>query len=197
MMPAMDGETLQAPVLLIAMPQVVDPFFHRSVVLLVHHDAEGAVGFIVNRPTGIAMDEILGGMELAWGGSGGEVAYFGGPVQPQLGSVLFTPAGRDGAAHGVTSVCAGLAMTQHIADLEALAAAPPPRFRLVLGYAGWGSGQLMGEILRNDWLTAPPDLDLVFADDPETVWEEALRTLGVDPTTLPSWSQAADAEEAN
>ena len=57
---------LQAPLLLIAMPQVLDPFFHRSVVLLVHHDAEGSFGFIVNRPTAISVAEILSGMEIEW-----------------------------------------------------------------------------------------------------------------------------------
>ena len=79
---------LEPPVLLIAMPQVLDPFFHRSVVLLIHNDDEGSFGLITNRATGIKVSEILSGMEITWGG-GNEVAFFGGPVQPQMGTVVF------------------------------------------------------------------------------------------------------------
>src|SRR5262245_27980652 len=95
--PMADSEAeLQAPLLLIAMPQILDPFFHRSVVLLVHHDAEGSLGFIINRPTAISVSEILAGMEIEWNGHGDVVAHFGGPVQPQLGTVLFCPTGGNG-----------------------------------------------------------------------------------------------------
>src|SRR6185369_2935106 len=87
---------LQAPLLLIAMPQILDPFFHRSVVLLVHHDGEGSLGFIINRPTAISVSEILQGMEIDWRGEHALVAHFGGPVQPQLGTVLFSPQGGNG-----------------------------------------------------------------------------------------------------
>src|ERR1700686_2891941 len=86
--------TLSTPVLLLAMPQVLDPFFHRSVVLLVRHEDEGSLGFIVNRPTGIKVNEILKGMEVEWHGRDDAVAYFGGPVQPNLGTVLFGPSSR-------------------------------------------------------------------------------------------------------
>ena len=74
---------------------------------------------------------------------------------------------------------------------------PPPRFRLLLGHAGWGAGQLMEEILRNDWLTAPATADLVFAGDPEAAWAEALASVGVDPDTLPSWTAEDDGTSAN
>ena len=69
-MGAMPGiaSDLTTPVLLLAMPQVVDPFFHKSVVLLLHHEEEGSFGFIVNRPTGIRLQEILEGMEVNWQG---------------------------------------------------------------------------------------------------------------------------------
>src|SRR5260370_971274 len=86
--------TLSTPVLLLAMPQVLDPFFHRSVVLLVRHGDEGSLGFIVNRPTGIKVNEILKGMEGHWQVREAVVADFGGPVQLNLGSVLFCPHSR-------------------------------------------------------------------------------------------------------
>jgi putative transcriptional regulator len=194
------GSDLTTPVLLMAMPQVLDPFFHRSVVLLLHHEDEGSFGFIVNRPTGIKVSEILQGMDVGWEGSEADVAYFGGPVQPQLGTVLFAPVlletGPDDTA---TQIAPGVALTQHIGDLSRLAEAPPDDFRLLLGYAGWGEGQLMEEILRNDWLTAPVTSELIFAVDPERVWDAALRSVGIDPAALPSWVPGAgnDEESAN
>lgn len=191
------GSDLNTPVLLMAMPQVLDPFFHRSVVLLLHHEDEGSFGFIVNRPTGIKVSEILKGMEVGWRGQEEAVAYFGGPVQPQLGTVLFAPVLVDtGPDDTATEVVPGVALTQHIGDLSRLAEDPPDRFRLLLGYAGWGEGQLMEEILRNDWLTAPVSGDLIFAPDAEQVWDAALRSVGIDPAALPSWIPGATPEES-
>jgi putative transcriptional regulator len=205
--------TLSTPVLLLAMPQVLDPFFHRSVVLLVRHEDEGSLGFIVNRPTGIKVNEILKGMEVDWQGREDVVAYFGGPVQPNLGTVLFGPrsrspaptaptaptagteAGGDFRGEATSEVLAGVSLTQHVGDLARLAESPPERFRLFLGYAGWGAGQLIEEILRNDWLTAPARGDLIFAPDPDRVWSAALESVGVDPATLPSWTPSGNGEE--
>jgi putative transcriptional regulator len=188
------------------MPQVLDPFFHRTVVLLIHHDEEGSFGFIVNRPTSIRVPEILKGMEVTWNGSPEAYAYFGGPVQPQLGTVLFSPRERQGngkggeeeaevSTEGAGEVLPGVSLTQHIGDLAKLAAEPPARFRLFLGYAGWGAGQLVEEILRNDWLTAPPSGELIFSPHPERVWEQALKSVGVDPASLPSWTAPSGGEE--
>jgi putative transcriptional regulator len=208
---AMAGSSeLTSPVLLLAMPQVLDPFFHRTVVLLIHHDAEGSLGFIVNRPTSIRVDEILKGMDVVWNGSGEANAYFGGPLQPQLGTVLFGPKARPFAVaaapaeddeetgegtEAASEVLPGLSLTQHIGDLAQLAADPPDRFRLFLGYAGWGAGQLVEEILRNDWLTAPVKSDLIFSPNPEQVWKQALASVGVDPASLPSWTTPGNGEE--
>ena len=87
-----------------------------------------------------------------------------------------------------------------MSDLGKLAHQPPEGLRLFLGYAGWGAGQLVQEILRDDWLIAPVREDLVFADEPDDVWEAALASVGVDPATLPSWStrtEAADDTQTN
>jgi putative transcriptional regulator len=186
---------LTTPVLLVAMPQVLDPYFQRSVVLLVHHEDEGSFGFIINRTSGIRLTEILQGMEVAWHGEDEAVAHFGGPVQPQLGTILFAPG--EVATEASTEVFPGVALTQHIGDLVLLAETPPDRFRLFLGYAGWGSGQLIEEFLRNDWLTAPARPDLIFASDPDTVWSAALQSVGVDPAALPSWTPDRGGETAN
>ena len=195
-MPVSDSDLI-TPVLLMAMPQVLDPFFHRSVILLLHHEPEGSLGFIVNRPTGIKVSEILKGMDVEWGGPDETVAFFGGPVQPNLGTVLFAPVLSEGDEQDTAKqIVPGLALTQHIDDLSRLAEEPTERFRLLLGYAGWGEGQLMDEILRNDWLTAPVDGDLIFAADPEQLWAAALRSVGIDPASLPSWIPGDTSEES-
>ena len=194
-MPVSDSDLI-TPVLLMAMPQVLDPFFHHSVILLLHHEPEGSLGFIVNRPTGIKVSEILKGMDVAWGGADETVAFFGGPVQPNLGTVLFAPVLSEGDEQDTAKqIVPGLALTQHIDDLSRLAEEPTERFRLLLGYAGWGEGQLMDEILRNDWLTAPVDRDLIFASDPDQLWAAALRSVGIDPASLPSWVPGGASEE--
>lgn len=196
------------------MPQVMDPFFHKSVVLLIHQDDdEGSFGVIVNRQTGIKISEILAGLEIDWEGDDEALAYFGGPVQPQLGSVLFArredepvavavarPAEPDEESEGglaaATEVAPGLVVTHHVGDLRQLAGRPPEHVRLYLGYAGWGAGQLMQEILRDDWLLAPVSEELIFASDPGDVWERTLRSVGIDPGSLPSWGPGGG-EEAN
>ena len=187
-----EARDLEPPVLLIAMPQVLDPFFHRSVVLLIHNDDEGSFGLITNRATGIKVSEILAGMDLSWGGDGEDVAFFGGPVQPQMGTLMFDAAAvkeRPESADETSSVVApGIRLTQNVSDLGQLAASPPERLRLYLGYSGWGTGQLVEEIERNDWMTAPVDNRLIFTDRPETVWARALDSVGIDPDALPSWT---------
>lgn len=189
---------LATPVLLMAMPQVMDPYFHKSVVLLIHHEHGGSLGFVVNRPTELRVSSILEGLSVAWGGEQAAVAFLGGPVQRQLGTVLFD-AGSIGEeqAGGATEIAPGIALTQHVSDLSRLAEAPPERFRLLLGYSGWGEGQLMDELLRNDWLTAPVRPELIFSHDPEQVWDAALRSVGVDPAALPSWTAGGADDEAN
>lgn len=186
---------LVAPVLLVAMPQVHDPSFHRSVVLLVHHEDEGSYGFIVNRTTEHRIQEILQGLDVGWRGDVEMMAHFGGPVQQHLGTVLFSPGPVETEA--AMEVHPGIALTQHIGDLARLAETPPEQFRLFLGYAGWEAGQLIEEILRNDWLTAPVHTDLVFAVDPGQAWADALRSVGVDPAALPSWTPGRGGETTN
>jgi putative transcriptional regulator len=194
----MAAPDLVAPVMLLAMPQVSDPFFRNSVVLLLAHQDEGSFGFIVNRATELKVAEILRDLEVEWHGDPGALAGFGGPVQPQIGTVLFAAesAGGDSVPES-TEVLPGIRVSQNLSELAQLAAAPPERFRLLLGYAGWGAGQLIDEIVRNDWLTAPIDLDLLFSTSTEEAWERAVRSVGVDPATLPAWIEGENDGAAN
>lgn len=190
---------LQAPVLLAAMPQIQDPFFALSVVLLIDHQPEGSFGLIINRPTELTVREVLDGLEIEWKGGSEAMTHFGGPVQPQMGTVLFNAeaASLDGIEETTLEICEGIRITQHIGDLSTIAAKPPSSFKLLLGYAGWGQGQLEQEIQRNDWLIAPLDTALLFESDTETVWNQVVASLEIDPTTLPSWTEASDPEKVN
>jgi putative transcriptional regulator len=191
----MIGNALETPILLAAMPQVQDPFFHESVVLLVHHDDEGSFGLIVNRPTELKIADILNGMKLRWEGSAESLAYFGGPVRPQQGTILYQEQeAGELEIEGASQIFPGIQTTQHFSDLALLAEKPPRGLRLVLGYAGWGEQQLVQEIVRNDWITAPIRTELVFSERPERVWSETLISVGLDPSSLPSWTQPNDGE---
>ncbi len=191
-------DTLETPLFLIAMKQVVDPFFHRSVVLLLEHDEDGSFGLIVNRPTDVPMVQLLTGLGVAWGGSLDAASWFGGPVQPGVGTILYGARGpaEEGemAAH---EFAPGLHISRDIRVLTRLAARPPAEFRLLLGYAGWGAGQLAQELERNDWLIAPFDRSSLFASDPVTMWSAALQSIGVRPESLPTWTTSADDEKTN
>ena len=198
-----DGSnSIEAPGLLIATPQVQDPFFNHAVVLLLQHSDEGSFGFNLNRPTELEIQEVLEGLDIPWGGDPEVPVYFGGPVQPQLGTVLFrsppdAPAPSSPAEQTATEILPGLLMSQHVDDLAALAQQPPAEFRLFLGYAGWGAGQLLEEILRNDWILAPVQDEYLFGENPRSLWSRALRASGVDPNTLPSWIPDQRDSEAN
>ena len=179
---------LEIPVLLLAMPQVMDSFFSRSVVLLIHHIEEGSFGFIVNRPTEIQLADILQGMEMPWNGASGAMAFFGGPVQSQLGTVMFGhPDERKlemQDPEGLTEVSPGICITQQLGDLGQLAATPPSRGRLRVGDAGWGAGQLALELSANAWLHAPATTSILFETPFEQRWEEAAALLGIDLATM-------------
>ena len=181
-MPIADGLT---PSLLLAMPQLEDPNFHRAVVLLCRQGEDGALGFIVNRPLGIPAGELLD-LDSEEASDLSLTVWEGGPVDQERGWLLC----RDEPSEGETlNVCEGIYMSSSQAHLRAvLKGAPesygPARARLLLGYAGWGPGQLDRELTASSWLTVPVDLKLVFHTPPEMVWERAIRSLGVEPTAI-------------
>jgi len=182
---------LTPPLFLLATPQVADPFFHKSLVLLISHEEQGSGGFIVNRATDSRVSEVLKGMGIAWKGQNDAKVHFGGPVQTHLGTILFDseeknlPLG-DGEEPPPASF-RGVRLSRDSASLARVAQDPPFSFRLILGYAGWGPGQLVEEILRNDWLIAPLDKTLLFVTRPEDAWASGIRALGLDPEAASTW----------
>lgn len=188
----MQVDTLTPPVFLIAMPQVVDPFFNRSVVLLLEHNSDGAFGIIVNRPLDLTIESVVSDLGIRWSGKGDAVVYLGGPVQPNAGITLFGRALADDPSAESREIAPGLHLANDTETLKQLAVDVPEHFRLLVGYAGWGAGQLDDELARNDWLLAPLDSSLVFARDAANVWPKALESIGVRPESLPAWTTADD-----
>jgi len=172
-----------APSLLVAMPQLQDPNFKRSVVLLVHHDGEGTFGLVVNRPADVTLDVVLDDLEVDWRGDRNQPLAWGGPVQPNTGWVLF----GDGAPVEIddaNELTPGLSVAGSLDALRKLAHRPPGALKLMLGYAGWGPHQLEDELAQGAWLVAPVHPEVVFDVAPEAMWEHVVRSLGVDPATL-------------
>lgn len=165
--------------LLVASPEMGDPRFRRTVILMVRHNREGAFGIVINRPV---EERSLASLLEAMGESGKDVSgsvriFAGGPVQPEVGFVLHS---SDYHAAGTVDIDGRVAMTSSAGILKDIGAKKGPKKSLIaFGYAGWGPGQLENELARHDWYTAPEDAKLIFDDDRERVWDDAMarRTL--------------------
>ncbi len=181
-LPTMPADSF-TPLLLVAMPQLLDPNFHRTVILLVHHDEQGAFGLVLNRKTEISLREICHALEVSWGCATNAFVYWGGPVQPNTGWMLFGD-GANVVDPSIVSLQAGLNFVGSIEVMNELTASPPEHFHLYLGYAGWGEGQLEAEMAQGAWLAAPVEPKWVFDAPPDELWTQVLRALGVDPVSL-------------
>ena len=173
-----------APGLLLAMPQLADPNFSRSVVLMIEHGPQGSFGLVINHPSPIKASELLDSLEMSWAGEDSAVVWAGGPVAPSTGWVLHEPLGIAAPGQGTISITSSISLSTSPDRLRAIANAPPRYIRLLLGYSGWGPGQLEAEMSRGAWLHASVDPKLVFDTDPEDIWERALRSLGINPESL-------------
>lgn len=171
-----------APAFLVAMHQLWDPNFRGSVVLMLHHDDEGAVGLVVNRTTDIHMAALCETFGFTWKGAPELRVDWGGPVQPELGWMLLGDAGFE--APDLESVSEGIQFTRSNDALRKVAETPPRRMRMFLGYAGWGPGQLERELAQGAWLVAPVTPQLVFETPKDRLWGDVVRSLGIEPATL-------------
>lgn len=171
-----------APILLLSMPQMADPNFTQVVILLCDYTADGAFGLIVNRQmeepawTMVKTDppvKVDPEVKL----------WIGGPVDPQRTWVLAADA--QGPEDEQREICPGVVLSvSHQLTLDLLQAPPTGHARVVVGYAGWGAGQLDEELAASAWLTLDVDPGLIFNVPPELMWETALRRLGTDPAKL-------------
>lgn len=169
---------------LVAMPAMADTNFSRAVVYICAHTAEGAMGLVVNKTIEqLSFDDILEQMDIEPGLGTQQIrVHFGGPVESARGFVLHTADYRD---DGTLPVDSNISLTATADVLKDIASGQGPRQRLmVLGYAGWGSGQLDEELKENAWLICQPDEDILFGDDNEAKWNRAMDRMGIDMSRL-------------
>ncbi|MBO6783657.1 MAG: YqgE/AlgH family protein, partial [Alphaproteobacteria bacterium] len=161
-----------------------DPRFERSVICMCAHNAEGAMGIIINKTLdSIDFRELLGELDIPAGDGAPDVTvHFGGPVENQRGFVLHSPEYRHADTLMVDDKV-GLTATMDV--LRALARGDGPENAiLALGYAGWGPGQLESEIQENAWLSVPYSEAIVFGAANQDKWERAFNSIGVDLSVL-------------
>lgn len=178
----MTDDVSAAPLLLLSMPQMADPNFARTVILLCDYTDQGAFGLVVNRPmsepawTLIKTDppvRVNPDLHL----------WIGGPVQPQSTWVLMSePQGPDEEQREIAPGVL-LSVSKEL-TLQMLQAPPSAKTRVIVGYAGWAPGQLEQELAASGWLTLSVDSQLIFSVPADEMWETAIRRLGADPAAL-------------
>lgn len=168
---------------LLAMPGLADGYFGGTITYLCEHNAEGAMGLVVNRPGDMTLAELFAQLSLAIPADGGDRQVLeGGPVARERGFILHSDDCRFEASLQLGS---GLALTASRAGLEAIAAgAGPANYLIALGFAGWGPGQLEQELLDNAWLTCPADPSILFDVPYDARVARAAAALGIDFSRL-------------
>ena len=171
---------------LLAMPSMGDPRFLRSVVYMVAHDSDGAMGFIINkRAAGLSLGDILKDMPetVAKTGLVNLPVYVGGPVQNDRGFVLHTSDYEK--THNTLSQELPIALTQSAGVLvDAAHGRGPEKMRLFLGYAGWGPGQVEGELQDNSWLVCDANIAEIFTSQSDDLYEKCVAAMGIDLALL-------------
>jgi putative transcriptional regulator len=180
----MPSDTSLAPALLLSMPQLVDPNFNRTVVLLCKHSEDGAFGLVVNRPL-VTSGRVVINTDPPIETERELDVWIGGPVEPHGSWMLVGGEPDEDEALRGMSIANGLYLSTS-PDLlrRLLEPSPPDRTRLIVGYSGSGAGQLELELNESAWLISDVDADLIFNTPPEGMWEAAIRRLGADPAAL-------------
>ena len=160
--------------LLVATPEMRDPRFVETVIYMVKHSGEGAFGLVINRPLAKGpVEDLLKGFGIDSSGAKGEIIiHYGGPVSPSAGFVLHSD---DVLLEESAKVANGIAMTSDPKLIEAMAQGKGPRQSLfILGYAGWAPGQLEGELMAGSWFVVSGDKALIFGEDADRKWQQAM-----------------------
>jgi len=170
--------------LLVAMPNMQDTRFERSVIYLCVHNADGAMGLVINQIADeLSFPDLLDQLGIETPGNEvGLPIHVGGPVESGRGFVLHTSDYAQGSTIQVNDLVSLTATVDILRDIAE--GRGPRRALLALGYAGWGAGQLDGEIQQNSWLNVNADESLLFGDHPDTKWEQSLAKLGIDLSLL-------------
>lgn len=190
-----NGQNYLTGKLLIALPSMGDPRFHRAVIFVCAHDAEGAMGLVINHSMPeVDFSDLIGQLKLE---SDIKVNFdamhlpvmCGGPVESARGFLLHT---GDFNRDDTMKIDQSYGVTGTIDALKDVALGKGPEGMLfILGYAGWDAGQLEEEIQENAWLVVDPDPELIFNGDPDDKWTQAIGKLGIDPAMLSSFAGRA------
>lgn len=168
---------------LISTPQMPDPRFQEQVIYLCAHNEEGAMGLVINNPNPeITLSDILKGAELPVPDKDFPPVYIGGPVELEAGFILYSADYQHSNALEVTPEIFLSRDTRLLRDIALENG--PKHYLFMLGYAGWGPGQLETELLDNSWLAVPGSFDILFNTPDEFKWKLAAHSFGVDITML-------------
>ncbi len=174
--------TSTAPGVLIAGPQLYDPGFDRTVVLMCEHSEQGAMGLIINRKSPVSIETVYKSVDLESPPKDAPAVLMGGPVQPERGWLIHGTVWQGGES---LEIADGIYISTSKDVLEAIAKGEGPTpYRMVLGYAGWGPGQLEAEIAAGAWMFGKACPDLIFNVPIEERWTKALADLGIEPSQL-------------
>lgn len=170
-----------APGVLISVPQLKDPHFERSVVLMFLHTSEGALGFVINHQTPYMASDITTMFGLEWPGKSDAPLLNGGPVNPDG---LWMVHDDENIFEDSLTAGEGLVTSNSPEALTRLCVTKASPLWLGIGCAGWGKGQLESEMASGAWINAPASPEMVFEWPREEVWDRSLRSLGIDPALL-------------
>lgn len=163
---------------LLAMPGLAGDYFANTITYVCEHNAEGALGFMVNRPLSLTVGDLLEQLGIPMAAPLTGPVVEGGPVKTERGFVLHSDECRQASSLDLGN---GLMLSTARATLESIGAGTgPARYLVALGYAGWGAGQLERELTENAWLTCPARNDILFDVPFERRVGEAARSLGID-----------------
>lgn len=179
---------------LLSMPSLANSWFEKTITYVFEHNEDGALGFVINRCAPISITEVYQQLEIEVTDSVDLVADVleGGPIDTQRGFILFDSSETDrlsceapsphfdDGGHGISLS----GSTEILSDIGA--GDGPERYLLLLGYAGWGAGQLESEMTENSWLTCEADFDILFSQNADSKFDSAAQTLGVDFSRLSS-----------
>ena len=171
--------------ILIAMPGIGDERFDRTILLICVHNDEQAMGLVLNRPIeGLDVPGLLRKLGLPAEGAPEAAVLYGGPVERMRGYVLHTDDWTSPGSTVAVTGSVGMTDTREVLDALGDQERRPRQALLALGYAGWGAGQLEHELRQGVWLACDPDETLLFGDDHDAKWTQALAKIGVTPDRL-------------
>ncbi len=163
------------------MPSLLESTFRRSVVLMIEHTPDGAMGVVLNKLSNVNLEELGRAQKLAVGKSRKEQPVFvGGPVESYRGFVVHDCA----EMHERHEIVPGLFLSVTTDSLRPLLGSEDPTIRVILGYSGWGPGQIEKELNEGSWLFTDALKSLALHGDPKTMWDDAIRTMGLEPGRL-------------